>query len=331
MRFARRTFAAAVGSLPLAWAFARASPAVAHVDFDRWLRELRAEALALGIRAGTLDRALAGLAPIPRVVELDRRQPEGRLTFAQYRRRVVSADRIRKGIELRARHRRILAATRRRYGVADRILVALWGIESSYGRFRGRFNVVAALATLAFDGRRAAFFRKELLAALRILDQGHVAPGEMYGSWAGAMGQPQFMPSTFLAHAVDADGDGRRDIWNSLPDVFASMANYLRRSGWDGRYIWGREVRLAKPVSEARIGLDHRAPLAVWAERGVRRRDGGPLPRVAIDASLLLPDGPGGAAFLVYDNYRVLLRWNRSHYFALSVGLLSDALAGRSA
>ncbi len=331
MLLARRSFAGALGLLPFALVAGPVLPAAAHGNFEEWLRKLRAEARAAGIRASTLDRALAGLEPLPRVVELDRRQPEGRLTFAEYRRRVVGRDRIRRGRELRARHRRILAATARRYGVADRILVALWGIESSFGGFKGRFNVVAALATLAFDGRRAAFFRKELLAALRILDEGHVPVEQMYGSWAGAMGQPQFMPTTFLAHAVDADGDGRRDIWNSLPDVFASMANYLRRSGWDRRYRWGREVRLTRALGEKRIGLRHRAALATWARRGVRRADGGALPEVAIDASLLLPDGPGGPAFLVYDNYRVLLRWNRSHYFALSVGLLADAIRTRSA
>lgn len=330
MPLSRREFAAALGFLPL---IAVASPPVAAAGgaFERWLAALRAEARRRGIREATLARALTGLEPLPEVIELDRRQPEGRLSFAEYRRRVVSADRVRRGSRLRRRHRRILAATTARYGVPDRILVALWGIESSFGHVRGRFNVVAALATLAFEGRRAAFFRKELLAALEILDRGDIAIEEMYGSWAGAMGQPQFMPSTFLAHAVDADGDGRRDIWNSLPDVFASMANYLRRSGWDRRYRWGREVRLTRPVGKGRVGLEHRAPLARWAARGVRRLDGRPLPAVAIDASLLLPDGPGGPAFLVYDNYRVLLRWNRSHYFALSVGLLSDAIRARPA
>ncbi len=331
MPVSRREFAAALGVLPFALLAVPSPAAAVGGDFDRWLEALRADARARGIGEATLARALAGLEPLPRVIELDRRQPEGRLTFAEYRRRVVSADRIRRGSRLRLRHRRILAATANRYGVPDRVLVALWGIESSFGTFKGRFNVVAALATLAFEGRRAAFFRKELLAALEILDRGHIRVEDMYGSWAGAMGQPQFMPSTFLAHAVDADGDGRRDIWNSLPDVFASMANYLRRSGWDRRYLWGREVRLTRPVPRRRIGLDHRAPLDRWAARGVRRLDGRPLPRVAINASLLLPDGPGGAAFLVYDNYRVLLRWNRSHYFALSVGLLSDAIRARSA
>ncbi len=331
MQLGRRGFAGALGLLPLALVPGLVPSAAAHGDFDHWLRQLRAEARARGIRASTLERALAGLAPVPRVVELDRRQPEGRLTFAEYRRRVVSGDRIRRGSSLRQRHRRLLAATRERYGVPDRVLVALWGVESSFGAFKGRFNVIAALATLAFEGRRAAFFRKELLSALEILDQGHIAVEDMYGSWAGAMGQPQFMPSTFLAHAVDADGDGRRDIWNSLPDIFASMANYLRRSGWDRRYIWGREVRLTRAVGEGRIGLGHRASLARWSRRGVRRADGRPLPDAALDASLLLPDGPGGPAFLVYDNYRVLLRWNRSHYFALSVGLLSDAIRRRSA
>ncbi len=331
MQLGRRGFAGALGLLPLALVPGLVPSAAAQGDFDHWLRQLRAEARGRGIRASTLERALAGLAPVPRIVELDRRQPEGRLTFAEYRRRVVSSERVRRGSSLRERHRRLLAATRKRYGVPDRVLVALWGIESSFGAFKGRFNVIAALATLAFEGRRAAFFRKELLAALEILDQGHVTVDKMYGSWAGAMGQPQFMPSTFLAHAVDADGDGRRDIWNSLPDIFASMANYLHRAGWDRRYTWGREVRLTRAVGKGRVGLGHKASLARWARRGVRRVDGRPLPDVALDASLLLPDGASGPAFLVYDNYRVLLRWNRSQYFALSVGLLADAIRRRSA
>jgi len=310
----------------LACALALPPRAVARTDFARWLEELEREARGQGISARTLKEALAGLAPIPRVLELDRRQPEGRLSFAEYRRRVVSHDRIRSGRERLARHLPLLRRVRRRYGVPERILVALWGVESDYGRFRGRFPVIPALATLAFDGRRARFFRRELLAALRILDQGHISPREMYGSWAGAMGQPQFMPTTFLAHAVDFDGDGRRDIWHSLPDVFASMARYLHRSGWRPGWRWGREVRLVKPGPAARAGLAYRAPLASWARAGVRRKDGGTLPRAKIEASLLLPDGRDGPAFLVYDNFRVLLRWNRSTHFALSVGLLGDAV-----
>lgn len=309
---------------------ARMLPAVAATgSWQAFVDGLRREALSSGISETTFERAFAGVRPIDRVVELDRRQPEGRLSFRDYLARVVTAERVREGRERLADHARELAAAEHRFGVPARFLVALWGIESSYGTFRGRFPVVAALATLAFEGRRAQFFRRELIAALAILERGDIAPDGMYGSWAGAMGQPQFMPTTYLAHAVDADGDGRRDIWNSLPDTFASMANYLSAAGWRSGYTWGREVALAGPPPPDRSGLEYRAPLATWQRSGVRRADGGPLPRAAIEASLVLPDGADGPAFLVYENFRVLMRWNRSTYFALAVGHLADALAGR--
>ncbi len=327
MRFRRREVAAAILAVPLASLGERRS--FADAAFAEWLRGLRREALALGIRRETVERAVADLSPLPRVLELDRRQPEARLRFGEYRKRVVSPRRIRDGGELLVRHRALLARVARRYGVPPHILIALWGIESSYGRVTGGFRVIPALATLAWEGRRAAFFHRELLAALRILDAGHIGMGEMTGSWAGAMGQPQFMPTTFLRYAADADGDGRRDIWHSLPDVFASMANYLARLGWRRGYRWGRPVLLSRRLPDRQLGLAHRASLAEWDRRGVRRVDGGRLPSGDLLASLVLPDGRRGEAFLVYDNYRVLLGWNRSHYFALSVGLLADALVRR--
>jgi membrane-bound lytic murein transglycosylase B len=301
-------------------------PAGAAASFAPWLEELRREARAAGIGAATLERALRGLEPLPRVIELDRKQPERRFTFAEYRERVVNATRIERGRRLRAEHGALLAQVQAEYGIPSDIIVALWGIESNFGETQGSFPVIAALATLAWDGRRASFFRKELLAALRVLDKGHVAPARMYGSWAGAMGQCQFMPTTFLAYAVDADGDGRRDIWDSLPDVFASIANYMRGAGWRSGYRWGRAVALPRAASGLTTGLEHKASLARWAELGLRRADGAPLPEEPIRASLVVPDAGDGAAFLVYDNFRSLMVWNRSTYFALSVGLLADEL-----
>jgi membrane-bound lytic murein transglycosylase B len=295
-------------------------------SFPAWLAAFRAEAAKAGIRKSTLDRAFEGVAPIPRVIELDGKQPESRMTFAEYRQKVISDTRIRRGRELRREHAVELAKVRDRYGVPPEIVVALWGVESSYGEFKGKFKVVDSLATLAWEGRRAAFFRKELMSALRILDAGDVRPDAMYGSWAGAMGQCQFMPSTFLRYAVDANGDGRRDIWNSLPDVFASIAHYLSGAGWDAGDRWGREVRLPSRNAQLRTGLEHRAPLATWAELGVRSMDGDVLPTAAMTASLLDMGGGGGPNFLVYNNFRTLMVWNRSTYFALSVGLISDKL-----
>lgn len=302
------------------------NPASAATEFAAWLVELRDEARAAGISERTLDRALADIQPIDRVIELDRRQPEGRMSFVEYRQRVISNARIEKGQRLLREHGPLLRQIEERYGVPAEVIVALWGIESSFGEYTGGFSVVAALATLAHDGRRSSFFRGELLSALRILDAGDIAPEAMNGSWAGAMGQSQFMPSTFLGYAVDGNGDGRRDIWTSHEDIFASMANYLSSMGWDREYIWGREVSLRNGVSSG--GLDERRPLAGWQAAGVRRADGRDLPTAAIDASLLRMDDGAGPSYLVYDNFRVLMRWNRSTYFATSVGLLANAIRG---
>ncbi|HET6519421.1 MAG TPA: lytic murein transglycosylase [Geminicoccaceae bacterium] len=313
--------------LPLAAAMAAPpSPALAR-DFAAWLEDFRDDALARGIRRETLDRALADVAPIPRVVELDRNQPERRFTFEEYRQRVLTPARIDQGRERFRRHRELLERVSAEYGVPPQVIVALWGIESSYGQSTGGYPVIASLATLAFDGRRAEFFRGELLNALTILDRGEIAPQDMTGSWAGAMGQSQFMPSSYLRSAVDFDGDGRRDIWTSLPDVFASMANYLARAGWERGYIWGRRVQAPGDLPAAAVGLEVRKPLPEWRRLGVRRADGGALPAADIPASLVRPDGADGArAYLAYHNFRVLLNWNRSTYFALAVGELADLI-----
>jgi membrane-bound lytic murein transglycosylase B len=295
-------------------------------SFATWVQGVRRDAAAAGVSRATLDRAFSGIQPIPRVVELDQKQPEGQMSFATYRQRVVSDSRIARGQALVGQHAEVLRRVRDQYGVPPKVVVALWGVESNFGDFKGKFSVVGSLATLAYEGRRAAFFRKELISALRILDRGDVTPERMDGSWAGAMGQSQFMPSTYLAYAVDFDGDGRRDIWGSLPDVFASIANYLAHAGWDPNYIWGREVLLSNPVPSARLGLGHKASLAAWDEAGVRSLDRSPLPAVPIRASLLAMVDGNGPTFLAYDNFRVFMAWNRSTYFALSVGLLADAI-----
>jgi membrane-bound lytic murein transglycosylase B len=309
----------------LAWL---ASPAArsAEQSFQAWLAGLRREALDRGVGARTLDAALAGVSPIPKVLEADRRQPEGRMTFAEYRQRVVSPDRVERGRRLLAEHGALLARVEARYGVPAEVMVALWGIESNFGERQGGYSVFAALATLAHDGRRATFFRRELLSALEIADRGHIPVDRMMGSWAGAMGQNQFMPSTYLGYAVDFDGDGDRDIWTSLPDVFGSMANYLARSGWDSRYIWGREVIVPRDLDGADAGLDHRAPLEAWQRRGVRLPGGRGLPDAPIRAALLRMDRGDSESYLVYGNFRALMAWNRSTYFGVSVGLLSDSL-----
>lgn len=296
-------------------------------DFQIWLGKLRVEAEGKGISQSVLDEALAGIQPIPRVIELDRRQPEFTLTFTQYRDRVVPQSRIKKGRVKYQENRDLLEEIGGKIGVQPRFIVALWGIETDFGRVTGGFKVIPALATLAHDGRRSAYFRKELLNALQILHEGHIAPKEMMGSWAGAMGQSQFMPSSFLAHAVDYDGDGRRDIWTTRPDVFASAANYLAKSGWRADQTWGREVKLPRDFDFALADLKVRKPIGGWQALGVRQPDGGDLPTRQLSASIVLPEkGKMSPAYLVYSNYRTTLRWNRSTYFALAVGLLSDGI-----
>ena len=307
---------------------ATVSSATASEAFTEWLTDLRAEALDRGISSKTLNAALDGVTRDERVIELDRRQPEFTQTFWAYLDRRVTPERIKAGRAMLKQHRDLLEAVRRDYGVQPRFLVAFWGLETNFGGFMGEFSTIGALATLAYDERRAAFFRTQLLDALTILDQGHIDVSGMKGSWAGAMGHLQFMPSTFLAYAVDRDRNGRRDLWGNLSDVFASGANYLAAEGWKGDERWGREVRLPKDFDWDLAGLTIRRPIAEWRQLGVMQADGRPLPSANIDGSLVLPAGHRGPAFLVYDNFRAIMAWNRSILYAIAVGHLSDRIAG---
>lgn len=309
------------------------APALAD-DFAAWLYDLKAEAAARGIQPQTLA-ALDNVSFKERVIELDQSQPESRLTHAEYLARTVTPARIAKGRELLAQHRTLLTEIGAAYGVQPRFIVALWGKETDFGRFTGGFNVLDALATLAFEGRRASYFRGELINALHIIDGGHIPAERMLGSWAGAMGQCQFMPTSFFKYAVDGNNDGKTDIWRTLPDVFASTANYLRTEGWNNQQNWGRAVQLTRPIPQSYFGTDKVLRLAEWTALGVVAEDGRPLPATALDASLIQPDRQaaqagendmGGQAYLVYNNFRVLLHWNRSSYFATAVGILADAI-----
>ncbi|MDJ0683477.1 MAG: lytic murein transglycosylase [Alphaproteobacteria bacterium] len=297
--------------------------------FDLWLDALRREALARGVSARVLDRAFQDAAPIEKVLFYDRRQPEFTQTLWSYFERTISEARIERGARLLREHAALFAEVERKYGVQPRFLVAFWGLESNYGDFTGGFPVTGALATLAHDPRRSDFFRAELFYALGILEAGHIEFDRMQGSWAGAMGQTQFMPSTFAAYAVDGDGDGKIDIWGSLPDIFHSAANYLSKIGWNGEKTWGREVLLPADFDAGQAQLSIRRSLDDWAAMGVTRVDGSRLPRVDIDGSIVLPAGIKGPAFLVYDNFRAIMTWNRSILYALSVGHLSDRIVGR--
>ena len=274
-------------------AFARAqSP---DPKFSGWLAGLRADALRAGVDQGTLDNAFSNVELIPRVMELAHNQPEFKMSFDEYLAVVVSPERVTRGRALLKENRALLSRFAGSYGVPEPILTALWGIESNYGTRLGDFEVVSALATLAYNGFRAKFFREQLIAALRIVSQGHIGLHGMKGSWAGAMGQCQFIPTSFLAYAADGDGDGRMDIWTNKTDVFASIVNYLRRVGWRPGEGWGEEVAAGTP---ARKG-----------ERIVR------------------PAGAKGPAYRTTENFRVILRWNQSDFFGLAVGILSDRVA----
>jgi membrane-bound lytic murein transglycosylase B len=297
-------------------------------SFSAWLAGVRQQAAAGGISAHTLDQALGGLKPMQDVLEKERKQPEFTLTFEQYLAKVATDKRVAKGREMMAQHGALLEKVGAAFGVQPRFIVAFWGVESDFGQTTGGYPVVDALATLAYGSARKNMFRKELLDALQILDQGHISIGLMTGSWAGAMGQCQFMPSSFRRYAVDFDGDGRRDIWTSQADVFASIANYLASLRWRADQNWGREVRLPAKFDARLIGLKTDRPIAEWQRLGLRGPDGAPLPKSDMRASLVAPDGPRGKAYLVYPNYKIIMKWNRSTFFATSVGLLADRVSG---
>ncbi|MGD9772875.1 lytic murein transglycosylase [Diaphorobacter sp.] len=306
---------------------AASDTAATVAGFHAWVSAFEREALAAGISPQTVAATLRQARWQPRVVQLDRAQPEFTRPPWAYLDSAVSPQRIAQGRTQRRLHASPLDAAAQRYGVPASVVTAIWGMESNYGRNFGSFSTVDALATLAYDGRRSAWARRELLAALRIVDQGDIAADALIGSWAGAMGHTQFLPSVFLAHAVDADGDGRRDIWGSVPDVVASTANFLAHSGWQSGQPWGAEVLLPPGFDYARAELSVRQAASDWALEGVRGMDGEPLPALQ-DASILTPAGARGPAIMVGPNFRALLRYNNSVNYALAVGLLARQIDG---
>lgn len=298
--------------------------------FARWVANFSATARAAGISEATLRLAFDDIRFIPRVVEQDSTQPEFTRAVWDYLDSAVSAQRIARGQDMLLQSRPAVDAAATRYGVPAEILVAIWGMESNYGGNTGDIPTIDALATLGFEGRREAWARTQLLAALKILQNRDIERAQMVGSWAGAMGQTQFLPSNFLAYAVDADGDGRRDIWGSVPDVMASTANFLASARWQTGQPWGLEVRLPPGFDYALADADERRPASAWADLGVQSMNGAPLPTLA-DSAILLPAGARGPAFLVGPNFRTILRYNNSTSYALAVSLLAQGLAGGSA
>ncbi|MFV0493161.1 MAG: lytic murein transglycosylase [Pseudorhodobacter sp.] len=320
------------GAMPiLASRQSQSFAAAPNSGFDAWVAAYRDRASASGISAATLDRAFRDIGFLPGVVERDINQTEFTRTLLDYLAIVASDERIGMGRAALARHGATLNAIEARYGVEGNVVTAIWGLESFYGERRGTVPVVSALATLAYDGRRGKFFESQLTAALKILQRGDITPERMTGSWAGAMGHTQFIPTSFLAYAVDFNGDGRRDIWSDDPtDALASAAAYLSRSGWRRGQPWGVEVRLPDGFNTGLAGRGTTRSPADWAAMGVRDMSGGHVPDHGA-ASVLIPMGARGPAFMVFRNFTVITRYNNSENYVIGVGHLSDRLAGKSA
>lgn len=321
LRYLSMTGILAIFSLP---AYSNTNPGD---NFQACLTRLKAHAIDAGVAETTATKVLAQVEHLDRVIELDRRQPEFTTTFANYLNRRVNDDRISTGRSLLLEHRELLADVTRETGVPAPYLLAFWGLETNFGTYFGKMSVPSSLATLACDPRRSRFFTEQLTAALQIIDEGAIPAEQMEGSWAGAMGHVQFMPTVFLKHAVDADGDGKRDLWNSLPDAMMSAGKFLQDLGWDSDYRWGREVILPDGFNYE-LADGRRLTLDEWNALGVTDAFGDALADEPIKAALVVPSGHRGPAFLAYRNFNVIMGWNRSEFYAIAVGHLADRIAG---
>ncbi|KAA1151042.1 lytic murein transglycosylase [Pseudoalteromonas fuliginea] len=318
------------------------SPVIAktQADFQDYLANLKQEAIAKGYEAKLIDDAFATATYKEKVVSADKNQPEVKETLETYLPKRVPQWKIDRARKLYAENKEVLEKVAKEFGVQARFIVALWGLESNFGTIQGGHNVISSLVTLAFDGRREALYKRQLWAALDILKSGHITLDKFKGSWAGAMGQTQFMPTSFNAYAVDYNNDGRKDIWTTKEDAFASIANYLKQEGWNDSLTWGRQVQLPENFDNKYVLVrgtktrkqwleywnDSERSLADWHALGVRKADGSDLPNVDVRAALVMPDDINGRMYLAYDNYKVFMHWNRSYYFATSVGYLSDRI-----
>ncbi|MDX1692873.1 MAG: lytic murein transglycosylase [Ketobacteraceae bacterium] len=300
----------------------------ASAEFSGCIERLKHKALQASISESIVDDVFRSIKYSPRVIELDRKQPEFSQTFYNYYRQRVTEFRVEKGRELLQQHGELLRSLTREYGVPAHYLVAFWGMETNFGRYLGKMDTLDSLATLACDERRSEFFTAELLDALRLIDSGTVDRHTMAGSWAGAMGNMQFMPSTYRRFGLDADKDGKVDMWTSLDDAFTSAAFYLNRLGWEKGWRWGREVLLPEGFDYSIAGLDNPKALSDWVSLGITDTHNKPLPKLEKNAYLIVPAGYEGPAFLVYDNFRVIMKWNYSEFYALSVGILADRIKG---
>lgn len=309
----------------------QASYALDNAEFEQCMAQLRAQADEAGIPAQVISRSLNTVKLNERVIELDRSQPEFTSSFSDYYTRRVSETRIETGRKKYREQQPLLQELTREYGIPGHYLVAFWGLETNYGGFLGSIPVLDALSTLACEGRRGDYFSGELMNALRIIQSGDVEASQMEGSWAGAMGQTQFMPAIFLKYAIDHDGDGKRNLWKSTDDALASGANFLQGLGWQREQRWGREVRLPESFDYQLTGFSHQRSLSDWAEQGITLPNGSPLPQADMQAAVIVPSGHNGPAFLAYQNFRVIMGWNRSESYAITVGRLADRIAGAGA
>ncbi len=297
-------------------------------DFQACVQTLRTEAANQALPPDAINSVFASAKRLARVVAADRKQAEFIQSFGTYYGNRVTTTRIEKGREYLAEHAKLLNTVRATTGVPPQYLVALWGLETNFGQYFGKLSIPSALATLACDKRRAQFFKEQLFALVTLVGEGHMTVDQLRGSWAGAMGHMQFMPTTYLAHAVDADGDGRKDVYASLADALTSGGNYLQSAGWESGYRWGREVLLPENFDYAETGFHNWAPLSHWASLGITDTFGKDLPVIDYQAAILLPSGHTGPAFAVYPNFKVIMKWNRSTHYALSVGRLADRISG---
>lgn len=300
----------------------------AKASFEEYVVLLKQEAIEKGYPPAFVERAFKDVKFFKRAVKADKNQPEFKLTLDKYLSSRVPEWKVKQALKFYQENAKLLDQVERKFLVQARFIVALWGNESNFGKLMGKLPVISSLTTLAYEGRRETMFKKQLFAALDILQQGHISKDAFVGSWAGAMGQSQFMPSSFLAYAYDFDEDGKKDIWTNKADVFASIANYLKSHGWDDTITWGRQVRLPENFDLALAGLakDKMKAMAQWQALGVRRYDGRDLPLNSIQASIIMPDDSKGRIYLVYQNFHTLMHWNRSTYFGAAVSYLSDRI-----
>ena len=298
------------------------------LSFDECISQIKTKVAAQGITNKTITQVFNSVRHIPRVIELDNQQPEFTQSFANYFNKRVNIARIKAGQALLIKHRKLLNQIKTKTGIPPHYLLAFWGLETNYGGYLGKMSTLSALATLACDQRRSTFFTKEFINALRIIDSGDITPEQMRGSWAGAMGHMQFMPTTYLKYAQDGDGDGRRNLWRSIPDALLSAGNFLKQLGWDPDLNWGQEVQPPTSFNYLLAGRNHTLKLADWAKLNIVTTSGAPLTPTEQQAQLIVPSGHKGPAFLVTKNFDIIMRWNQSEFYALAVGHLADRIAG---